>query len=119
MLKNFTKMMRCAFAVAIGLCALAACAPNGMTYGFGTVVGRVVDRDSLQPIPGATVSVGNIVAITAAIDQGAFILRNVQVGTGTLVISAVGWQGYTTQVKVVKNKAFDVGVIALPSALNR
>jgi hypothetical protein len=119
MLKNFTKMVRSAFAVAIGLCALAACVPNGMGVGFGTVVGRVVDRDSLQPIPGATVSIGNIVAVTAAIDRGAFILRNVQIGTGTLIISAVGWQRYTTQVKVVKDKAADVGVIGLPSALNR
>jgi len=66
---------------------------NGVSE-YGTVTGRVVDTDSLQPIPGATISIGNIVSITAAIDQGGFVLRNVPVGTQTLSISAIGWKSY-------------------------
>jgi hypothetical protein len=117
--KTFTKMVQSAFALAIGLCVLAACGPSPTFAGYGFVTGRVVDADSLQPIAGATISVGNIVAITAAIDRGAFVLRNVPVGTGTLIITAIGWKPYKTQVDVVRDKPVDVGVIGLPSSLFR
>jgi len=86
---------------------------------YGTVVGRIVDRDSMQPIAGATISIGNIVSITATIDQGGFVLRNVPVGTGTITISAIGWQSYRADIKVRRNAQTDIGVIGLPSALNR
>lgn len=89
------------------------------TPDYGTVTGRVVDTDSLQPIPGATITLGNIVSITAVVDQGAFILRNVPVGTRSFTITATGWKSYQTQLTIVKGQALDVGVIGLPSALNR
>jgi len=114
--------MRSAFALGLGLCALVACAPNADGMGvldYGTVTGRVVDTDSLQPIAGATITIGNIVAVTAAIDQGGFVLRNVPVGTRTLTISATGWKSYLTPVTVTKNQAADVGTIGLPSSLSR
>src|SRR5579871_6102640 len=97
--KNFTKTVRSAFALGLGIAVLAACTPpNGNGFsGYGTVTGRVVDTDSLQPIPGATITVGNIVSVTAAIDQGGFVLRNVPAGSQTLTISAVGWKPYKTQ----------------------
>jgi hypothetical protein len=120
--KNFTKTVRSAFALGIGLCALASCAPNPNGMGvseYGTVTGRVVDTDSLEPIPGATISIGNIVSITAAIDRGGFVLRNVPVGTQTLSISAIGWKSYKGQIKVTRDTPADVGIIGLPSALNR
>lgn len=121
-MKTFTKTWRSAFALVAGVCALAACTPNadGMGVdGYSTVTGRVVDTDSLQPIAGATISIGNIVSITAAIDQGGFVLRNVPVGTRTLTITAIGWKSYKTTIEVVKTQPTDVGVIGLPSALNR
>ena len=120
--KNFTKTVRSAFALGIGIGLLAACTPNpnGMPFaGYGTVTGRIVDVDSLQPIPGATISVGNLVAVTAAIDQGGFVLRNVPAGSQTLTISAVGWKPYKTQITVSQNQPADVGTIGLPSALSR
>lgn len=86
---------------------------------YGQVTGRVVDRDSLQPIAGATISIGNIVSITADIDQGGFVLRNVPVGTQTITISAIGWQSYRGQVKVRKDLPADAGTIGLPSSLIR
>ena len=86
---------------------------------FGTVTGRVVDTDSLQPIAGATISIGNIVSITASIDKGGFVLRNVPAGAATLTISAPGWQTYRTPLTVIKNQPVDAGTIGLPSSLNR
>jgi hypothetical protein len=119
--KIFPKTMRSAFAIGFVACALGACAPNnGVGFAeFGTVTGRIVDAPSLQPIAGATIAIGNIVSVTAAIDQGGFVLRNVPVGTQTLTISATGWQSYRTQVTVAANQAADIGVIGLPSALAR
>ncbi len=121
-MKIFTKSSRSAFAFGLVVFALAACAPNPNGMGvadFGTVTGRIVDTASLQPISGATIAIGNIVSITAAIDQGGFVLRNVPVGTQTLTISAIGWISYRTQVKVTKNGTTDIGPIGLPSALQR
>ena len=122
MLENFTKLTRSAFALALGVCAFASCAPNPNGMGvadYGIVVGRVVDTDSLQPIPGATISIGNIVSITANIDQGGFVLRNVPVGTQTITIAAIGWQTYHAQIRVRANQQTDAGTIGLPSSLNR
>ena len=122
MFQNFTKLTRSAFAFGACLYALASCAPNPNGMGvadYGTVVGRIVDTDSLQPIPGATISIGNIVSITSVSDQGGFVLRNVPVGTETITISAIGWQSYHAQIKVRANQSTDAGTIGLPSALNR
>lgn len=121
-MKIFTKSSRSAFAAGLIAYAAVACAPNPNGMGvadYGTVTGRIVDTGSLQPISGATISIGNIVSITAAIDQGGFVLRNVPIGTQTLTISAIGWQTYRAPVKVTKNAATDIGVIGLPSAVQR
>ncbi len=106
-------------ALLVVACAVSACGnPNGLGVAdFGTITGRVVDTQSQLPISGATISIGNIVALTAPSDQGGFVLRNVPVGTQELRIDAVGWQRYKTNVTVTKNTATDIGVIALPSSL--
>ena len=120
-MKTFPQLIRCAFGIGFIACTLAACAnPNGLGVAdFGTVTGRVVDTQSQLPISGATISVGNIVAVTAVTDQGGFVLRNVPVGTQEIRIDAVGWQRYKTSISVTKNQPTDVGVIGLPSALTR
>jgi hypothetical protein len=120
--KNFTKLVRSAFALGLGVYVFAACAPGADGMGgidYGTVTGRVVDTDSLQPIAGATITIGNIVSVTAAIDQGGFVLRNVPVGPQTVTIAATGWKTYRTTVTVAKDQPADVGTIGLPSSLNR
>ena len=120
--KSFPKTARSAFVLGIGIAALAACTPTPNQFNaadFGTVTGRVVDTDSLQPIAGASIAIGNIVAVTAAIDQGGFVLRNVPAGTQTLTITATGWKSYRAQVKVRADQPVDAGTIGLPSSLNR
>lgn len=121
-MKIFPKTVLTAFAVILVTGFVAACSPNPNGMGvadFGTVTGRIVDTDSLQPISGATIAIGNIVSLTAAVDQGGFVLRNVPIGTQTVEISAIGWKSYRTTVKVTKNQPTDIGTIGLPSALNR
>src|ERR1700677_1697274 len=99
--KIFTKPARSAFALGLAVCAFALCAPSadGMDASdYGTVTGRVLDTDSMQPIAGAKITIGNIVSITAATDQGGFVIRSVPPGTRVLTISAVGWKSYQTTV---------------------
>jgi hypothetical protein len=119
-LKTFPQAIGGAFGIGLVAFALVACKnPAGAgAADFGTVTGRVVDLQSKLPIAGATISIGNIVALTAPTDQGGFVLRNVPVGTQELRIDAIGWQRYRVNVTVVKDKPTNIGVIGLPSSLN-
>ena len=118
-MKTFPQAIRGAFGSGLAIAVLASCSnPNGLGVAdFGTVTGRVVDTPSRLPISGATISIGNVVSVTAPTDQGGFILRNVPVGTQEIRIDAVGWQRYKTTITVTKNQSTDVGVVGLPSAL--
>jgi len=118
-LKTFPQLLRVAFGTGL---FVAACVARGNPHGFGavqfgTVTGRVVDTQSTLPIAGATITIGNIVSVTAPNDKGGFVLRNVPVGTQPLRIDATGWQRYTTNVTVTNNRSTDIGVIGLPSTL--
>ncbi len=106
-MKTFPQLLRVAFGAGLFVSAAQ----------FGTVTGRVVDTQSTLPIAGATITIGNIVSVTAPNDKGGFVLRNVPVGTRPLRIDASGWQRYTTSVTVKKDQATDIGVIGLPSTL--
>jgi hypothetical protein len=101
----FQNTTRGAFAGTLFACALAGCAPNPNGMGvadFGSVTGRIVDRQSLQAIPSALVSIGNLAATTDA--GGAFLIAHVPVGTQVVHISAVGWEGTTVTVSVTKDQ---------------
>ena len=84
---------------------------------FGSVDGNVVDSQSLQPIGGATVSVGNVVAVTSPGSSGYFLLQNVPIGTQTIYISAVGWEPYTATITVTKNDYTHLNNIGLVTSL--
>lgn len=64
----------------------------------GGVSGRVIDRQSLQPIADALVSIGNLCVQTD--ETGAFTIADVPVGIQTLFICAFGWQDATATVVV-------------------
>jgi hypothetical protein len=116
--KGFPMTTRCAFAAALVALALSGCAPNPNGMGvadFGWVDGNVVDSQSGQPIPGATVAVGNVVALSSS--AGYFRLDNVPVGTQTIRISAIGWQSYAATLTVAKNVQTPLGNVGLVSTL--
>lgn len=111
----FTKMTRRAFVALVALCVPAACSPNPNGVGvadYGAITGTVVDRQSLQPISGATIQIGNAVVVTAPVDNGTFTLRNIPVGTRNMVITAIGWQTYSMSVTVDKNRT-----VAIPDPI--
>jgi hypothetical protein len=115
----FPKTTRSAFAALVAACAFAACAPNPNGLGvadFGTVTGNVIDLQTQQPIPNATVNIGSGIVGTTD-PSGGFVLRNVPVGTQPIHIAIPGWQSYSGTVTVTKDQTTDVGNIQLPSDL--
>jgi len=120
--KGFPIATRGAFAAALVVLALGACAPNPNGMGvadFGSVDGNVVDSQSNQPIGGATIAVGNVVALTSIGSNGYFLLQNVPVGTQTITIHAIGWQPYTATISVVKNDYTHLNNILMVSSISQ
>ena len=79
-------MTRLRFAlVALSLAALTACGgpqvPPAQNY--GTIVGRVYDAATNQPVPGAVVTVDTILSATSGTD-GTYRIGNIPLGTYTL-----------------------------------
>jgi hypothetical protein len=78
----------------LGLGLLAACGgpqiPPAQNY--GTIVGRVYDSVTNQPVPGAIVTVDTILSASSGSD-GSYRIANIPLGTYTLRPSPP--QGYT------------------------
>ncbi len=89
-----------------------------------TVSGKVIDRNSQEPIPYASAAVfsgadelltGNMTG-----DEGRFTIAGLDEGTYRLVVSFVGYSDYTTQVLIGKlNLHYDLGEIKLEPSLTQ
>jgi uncharacterized repeat protein (TIGR01451 family) len=80
----------------------------------GDVQGLVVDQSSNQPLPGASVQLGenaSVSAISAA--DGSFHLTAIPPGSYTLQISATGYQSRTQSIQIVAGQRVKLGVLAL------
>jgi hypothetical protein len=101
-----------------GLLALAAaCSPNPNAQGvtdMGTVIGRIVDARTQQPIPTVVVNVGGQTRYLSPADQGGFTLT-VQIGTQPVLIHSPGYSDYSGSVVVRKAATSDIGLIGLAS----
>ncbi|MBC7287663.1 MAG: carboxypeptidase regulatory-like domain-containing protein [Armatimonadetes bacterium] len=63
-----------------------------------TVGGKVVDLATQQPIPGATVVIGDAKTTTAA--DGSFVFENVRVGSVVLRVTAEGYDPYEATLNI-------------------
>jgi len=71
-----------------------------LSAGTGIVRGKVIDKDSKDPLPGAVVQiVGTGVGMSTDLD-GRFLLRNVPTGTQTVSVIYVGYKKMAAQVTV-------------------
>ncbi len=61
----------------------------------GTLAGRVFDASTLEPVAGATVTVGELGGITN--DSGRFLITGVPAGTGTLRVQQIGYAEATRE----------------------
>lgn len=65
---------------------------GGATAGKGALKGRVVDFETSQPLPGATVQLDGTTLGGVTDEKGFYVLQNVPAGEYTLVSTYVGYQ---------------------------
>jgi len=66
----------------------------------GTIMGRVTDASSGAYLPGANVMIKGTNYGDASDRQGEYVISNVPPGSYTLVVSYIGYEKYSTEVKV-------------------
>lgn len=92
-------------AVGVALVAsLAAAGPlSAQAAGTGTITGRVIDRSSQQPVPGANVRIVGTQRGTQTQDNGTFRLAGVPAGQVQVQAQRIGYQAQTVTVSVQAN----------------
>lgn len=81
----------------------------------GTIQGRVVARDNLQPLAGANVMVQGTILGTTTDSDGMFTLKNVPAGAYSLVISLVGYERKVIrEVRVEESTTVELSVEVAP-----
>jgi iron complex outermembrane receptor protein len=78
--------------MALGLILLVLCATVPLAAQFGTITGTVIDRQSGEPVLGATVRLGGLPHGAVSRRDGSFILQRVPAGTVQLLVTAVGYK---------------------------
>jgi len=69
------------------------------------IEGKITDKETGKPVPGASVFLSSTSIGTAADDKGGFILHNVPHGKFDLVVSSLGYQTYAISVTPEKLNA--------------
>jgi len=100
-------------ALGFGLVGCGGGGGGGSSSGSSRITGVVVDRQSNEPIPGATVKVGNGTAKTNG--SGSFNL-GVPAGNITMTITAPGYQTGTFSAVADEGIQTNVGVLTLLNA---
>ena len=71
--------------------------------GSGTIKGKIFDKDSKDPLPGANIVVKNTSLGASSDLDGNYIIHNVSVGEQSLTISYIGYSAVTVQIAVIEN----------------
>ena len=82
-----------------------------------SLVGMVIDEATLQPLPGATVTLVDTRIRARTDGQGNFIVPDVPVGTFSLRVTADGYSGAVDQVTVTSGEVGFVQVLLVPMAM--
>lgn len=73
----------------------------------GSLKGKIIERYTKQPVPGATVFLDGIQLSTATDTTGVFTLNNIPVGTYSVTISSIGFQNKNlTEIIITANKTY-------------
>jgi hypothetical protein len=102
-------------ALAVLAALLPACVnPNAIgEQNSGSIIGRVYDAKTNQPIVHAIVSVNSLLAGSTD-GSGAFSIPNVPIGIQQVTVRAVGYATYTSgDIAVTTGKTSDAGLIPL------
>jgi len=86
------------------LLLLAASLPQiALAQPKGTIVGRVLEARTGEPLPGANVALKGTTMGAATTTEGFYIIRNVPAGTHTIVASFIGYHSQERTVTVAPN----------------
>jgi hypothetical protein len=91
--------------LAILLLLSATTIAKGQSAGTGTIKGKIVDKLTRRPVPGASVTIESTQNGTIADSAGIFILREIRPGIYMLEVSFVGYQDKpVTDVQIAAGK---------------
>ena len=76
----------------------------------GTLMGKITDKMQ-QPIVGASVILKGTVRGVSTNEQGEYVLKNVEIGTYTLVVSSLGYEITEKTVNILRGPATTLDVI--------
>ncbi len=94
--------LACAFAILLSLVFQSSYAA-----GSGSIKGRVLDKDTGDPLPFVNILVQNTGIGTSTDIEGKFTLRSVPEGKQTLRVSCIGYVAETREVTVVENQMLE------------
>ncbi|HWA35774.1 MAG TPA: carboxypeptidase-like regulatory domain-containing protein [Cyclobacteriaceae bacterium] len=78
-----------------------------------SIIGKVIDSKSSEPLPFANVFINNTTHGTATDDNGNFVLKHVPAGEVELVFSFVGYQTYQTKLSISGDQTLKLATIEL------
>lgn len=92
-----------------------------MAQNPGTISGRLLEKESKEAVPYATISIKNgteIITGDLSDETGKFTIKNIPLKNAEVIIEYIGFQTYTTTVNLTEeNKKLDLGnIYLLPDA---
>ncbi len=111
------KLVKRLIVLITAFCAIAAIEINAGTT--GTICGKVCDKATGEPIPGASVIIkGTSMGCAAAFD-GTFTIININPGVYSLIAQTIGYDKLTIDSVVVKADSITIIDFVLESSISR
>ena len=85
--------------------------------GSGIVKGKILDRETKEPLPGATVLVSGTNIGAASNINGEYTIQAAPVGNQVLAVSYVGYVSRTVEITVIENKETVEDILLEPTAI--
>ena len=88
-----------------------------VTYALGSISGKVIDKDSKQPIPYANISIkleNKIITGGITQDNGNFIIKNLELKEYVVEFQFMGYKKHTVSVNITTaNKSVNLNIVSL------
>jgi TonB-dependent receptor len=88
-----------------------------MAAGSGTVKGKIIDKETKEVLPGASVLVKGTTVGAASDLSGLYVVHSIPSGSQVLVVSYVGYQSVNVDVNVVEGQEMTEDVFLEPTAI--
>ena len=88
-------------------CALVMALAGAVEAQTGTLIGRVLDAQSLQPLASAQVSIAELGTGVLTQQDGRFILTNLPAGTHTVTVQRIGYREVNEAITVAAGESVE------------